>query len=59
MPDKQLPIPGLEPSFGSPGLEFSRPRKPTGCQMDLKKSLEERVAALEVELSVLKIQLEA
>lgn len=59
MPDKQLSIPGLETPPGSSLLSFSPPRKPAVRLVDRITFLEKRVADLELELLILKIQMEA
>jgi len=55
--DKQPPIPGLEPAPGPLLMSYRSRRKATGWPEE-RVSLERRISALEVELSILKIQLE-
>ena len=54
--DKQLPIPGLEPSSFLMCLKSSR--KMSGPQVDRITFLEKRIFSLEMELAILKIQME-
>jgi len=58
MPDKQLPIPGLEPSPLPLTMSYNPHRKPTGRPADRVKFLEKRISSLELELAILKIQME-
>jgi len=57
MPDKQLPIPGLEVSPWSTRAS-SLPPQETDCAAGWITSLEKRVISLEMEMSILKIQME-
>ena len=58
MTDKQLPIPGLEPHSCSLASPFKRHLESTSWPEDRLRLLENRVAALELELAILKIQME-
>ena len=56
-PDKQISIPGLEPLLSSPPSRSRRPKRPA-WPADQVAFLEKRISALEVDLSILKIQME-
>ena len=58
MPDKQLSIPGLEVSLGPLTMSYTPRRKPSSWPADRITFLEKRIASLEMELSILKIQME-
>jgi len=58
MKNNQLPIPGLEPSPGIPNLSYIPRRRTAGWSEDRITFLEKRTSALEVELSLMKIQME-
>ncbi len=58
MPDKQLPIPGLEPSLFPLTMSYRPRRKPTSWPADRVSFLEKRISSLELELAILKIQME-
>jgi len=58
VPDKQLPIPGLEPEVLPLMMSYNPRRKPTGRPADPVTFLEKRIASLELELTILKIQME-
>jgi len=56
---KQPAIPGFESSPGSSMISFRPPRKPACWQAERLTFLEKRIGALEVEISILKILMEA
>ena len=56
--DKQFPIPGLEPSLGTSSSSFKSPRGVPIRSADRILILERRVASLEMELLIFKIQME-
>jgi len=58
VPDKQLPIPGLEIPLLPLTMSYNPHRKLTGWPADRVTFLEKRITFLELELSILKIQLE-
>lgn len=58
MLDKQLQIPGLELPTNPLLMSYNPRRKNNGWPADRIAFLEKRIAALELELSLLKIQME-
>ena len=58
MSNKQLPIPGLEPSPLLMTMSYNRRRKSSGYSADRLTVLEKRITSLELELAILKIQME-
>ena len=58
MSDKQLPIPGLEAPPFPLTMSYNPRRKPTGWPADRVRILEKRISSLEMELAILKIQVE-
>ena len=59
MSDKQLSIPGLETTPLLPLMMSYNPRrKPTGRPADPVTFLEKRITSLELDLAILKIQME-
>jgi len=58
VPDKQLSIPGLETPLLPLTMSYNPRRKPTGRPADRVTFLEKRITSLELELAILKIQME-
>jgi len=58
VPDKQLSIPGLEPSPLFLTMSYNPRPKPAGWSVDRVRFLEKRISSLELELAILKIQME-
>ena len=58
MPDKQLPIPGLEPELLPRAQSLQSPHKPSCFSAEQVDFLEKRVKFLEMVLEILRIQAE-
>jgi len=58
VPDKQLPIPGLETPLLPLTMSYNPRRKPTDWPADRVTFLEKRIISVEMELAILKIQME-
>jgi len=58
VPDKQLSIPGLELPLLPLTMSYNPRRKPTGWPADRVTFLEKRISSLEMELVILKIQMD-
>jgi hypothetical protein len=56
--DKELPIPGLEPFLDTPSSSFKSRREVPIRPSDRILILEQKVASLEMEFTILKIQME-
>ena len=58
VPDKQPSIPGLEVPFLPLTMSYNPRRKPNGWPAARIAFLEKRIFSLEIELAILKIQME-